>query len=103
MAKILIHIGKDADRKTYTYEEDAVTTAEAILVEDQTGFSWTEFKDEIGRGSVKAVVVLIWVLRRREEPDLPLDQVAFKLGDLDYDPEPEAPKDSAGQVPPGPS
>ncbi len=105
--KLLIHIGKGAGRKTYTYEEEAVTTAEAILIEDETGLSWTEFKDAIQRNSVKAVVALVWVLRLREEPGLPLEQVVFKLGDLDsdaVDSEPTAPKeDSFEEIPPGPS
>ena len=107
MAKILIHIGKGVERKTYPLDWDDVTISEALLIEEETGFYWPEFREAVGNGSPKAVRALVGTLRRRGEPGLLMEQVDFKLSDLDIETpvpeEPTAPKeDSAKENPPEP-
>jgi len=64
------------DVTVWSFEEDSWTVAEVKLIEKHSGMTRPEFFDAVGDGSDTARVLLLWVVRLRDEPSL-------RLGDLD--------------------
>lgn len=83
---LLIHIGHGDGRKTYMYGPKKMLNVEYIAIEQATGLKGVE---EIGEAlrdvSMALVTALVWVLRKRDEPRLQLDEVVFPLGDLTFE------------------
>lgn len=58
---------------------DDLTAADAIAMEDEFG----EPLPDINFRSIKAIVWLVWLARRHDEPDLPFEEVAnVRFADL---------------------
>lgn len=77
--------------KTYEIDPDTLSYDEIEQVEEQVDLTWGELAVGLGRFSVKAVKVLLWIAMRRENPRLMFREVAFDPRDFSYTP----PDDSA--------
>jgi len=52
------------------FDQEEMTGDQAILVEDTLGVTSLEWAAQLQKGSMKAMLALLWVLRREQEPDL---------------------------------
>ena len=97
----------DGTTKTWNFDPDDLYIDEAVAIETYTGWGLVELVKNLPRVTPKGLLAIIWVLRQREEPDLDIRMVRFKIGDLsvDYDPQAEetGPKDSETPEPPAPT
>ncbi len=99
----MIHIGTGDARMSYLFEYGKVRMQEAIPVEQETGLGLLDLVTLLPKLSPTALTAVIWLLRKREEPDLRFEDVDFALGDVDVEPiedeETPAPKDDASEIP----
>lgn len=68
--------------KTYEFSEETAENTELIALEDVTGMTTGECVEALGRGSMRILTALVWMLRRRDEPALALADVKFRARDL---------------------
>jgi len=57
----------------------------AYNTEMSTGWPWLEFAEKLSIGSAIALRALVWTLRKRDEPKLPLQSVQVTFGEIDID------------------
>jgi len=79
----------------------------AYNTEVATGWPWVEFSEKLSIGSAIALRALVWTLRKRDEPKLPLQSVQVTFGeiDVDYDEDDDtdpAEESAEGEVPKAP-
>lgn len=98
----ITHAPKGADLQSWEFDpEDADNLeAEAIeLVGDETWDSYAQWLFLMGRGNMRAIRALLWILLRRTNPDLDFNEVRFRTSDIAVEsldePEPGG-KDEAG-------
>jgi hypothetical protein len=75
-----IRVSLAGDR--WEFSEDTADSSELVDLENATGWTTGEWQDAVNRGSMRGLVALVWLLRRRTEPDLPLNDVKFRVADL---------------------
>jgi hypothetical protein len=66
---------------------DRFTLAELVDLEDATGQPFSELGEQLGSGKVsaKALVAMVWVLRRRVDPTFTLDDArAIELNNIAF-------------------
>lgn len=64
---------------------EELRASEAELIEDSGGRQWDTFMEwslQMAQGSFRACRVLLWVLLRRANPSLTLDELDFPVGSL---------------------
>ncbi len=71
-------ISVDGGETFLVLDFDSVMSDEAEALED-TGMTWGEMADGLLKGSAKAMRRLAWLLERRENPELELADVNFKM------------------------
>lgn len=96
--KLTIHIGTGGDRKSYLFDYGKVGMQEAIAVEEKTGLGLLPLIRKLPELSPTAVTAVVWLLRRRDEPDLQFEDVDFKVEDIDLE-ESADPKDDSAETP----
>lgn len=69
----------------YDVDANSVTNREAITIEDEFGMTFQEFGALLGRGSMKAMTGLAWIIMRRTDPAVEFGAVDFKLADTEGD------------------
>lgn len=98
MSEYKIHIGTGDNRKTYVLDRDSLLNTEAIAIEAATGRTLLDVFNGLPEVSMICITAVVWILRRREEPELRFEDVQFAISDLDLeDPDPkdeEAPEPS---------
>lgn len=72
----LIHAPKDGERQEWAIDVEELKIGEIKVFEKVTGLTMAEIGDALERGSFTVMVTLLWLFRRRHEPDL-------KLSDFD--------------------
>jgi hypothetical protein len=77
---ILIYEPEGATPREWDFEPDKLMTAEVEAIERQTGWTYVEFGQQLGKGSVTAKRALLWVLLKRNEPTLRHAQVDVPAG-----------------------
>jgi hypothetical protein len=65
----------DQEAQQWEVAEDSWTIAEIKLIEKHFGGSRKDFFDAVGEGYVTAMSLLLWVVRRRDEPTLTLGEL----------------------------
>lgn len=74
-----------------------------FATEKATGWPWLEFTEEkLAKGSVIALQALVWALRKRSEPNLRLEAVQPRWGEVDVEddtPEPSGDVEAAEEAP----
>lgn len=68
--------------ETWEFSEDTADSSELVDLENATGWTTGEWQDAVNRGSMRGLVALVWMLRRRNQPSLALNDVRFRVGDL---------------------
>ena len=67
------------------YDPSKILNVEAIAAQKVTGLGWAEWLDALGKGDMTALTALVWVLRKRTEPELRFTDVSFPIGDVEYE------------------
>lgn len=94
----MIHIGTGKKRKSYLFDYGKVGMQEAIAVEQKTGLGLLELVTSLPSLSPTALVAVIWLLRKRDEPGLRFEDVDFNVEDIDIEEVP-GPKDDTSETP----
>lgn len=71
-----------AEPREWTFRPLDITSREAELVEDYLGLTFAQWSARFYAGSVKARRAALWLLLRREQPNLHLDDVEFRMTEL---------------------
>lgn len=105
---VLIHIdhGEGQDKEVLTFDYEKLLLAEAVALEDETGWSMGQLLGYAGIGSYKAARAMIWILRKRANPKTKISDINYALEqifiedpdqrDEDESELPEAPKADSG-------
>lgn len=87
--------GADEPR-VWQFDPNHMKSSEMMQVERMTGFTWAEWIDACSRGSMTAVHALLFVLLKRDMPELDPNAVEFELDQIDIEadesPAPKGPK-----------
>lgn len=78
----------EGDEQTWDLADVKVTFAEAKAFEKAAGVKWAELQGEITEGNVGVLQAVLWMLRKRTEPqltlrdldDLPMDAAGWRYG-----------------------
>lgn len=65
--------------REWTFRPLDLESREAELVEDTTGLTYAQWAARFYSGSIRARRVALWLLLRREQPALALDDVQFRM------------------------
>lgn len=79
------------DGREWFFDEENLTLADYFVIKAAAGLSRVKFLEGILDEDPAALQVLVWFLRRRTEPDLPLASVDFKPAALTVRPAVESP------------
>lgn len=71
-----------AEPREWQFRPLDVTSREAELVEDYVGLTFAQWSARFYAGSIKARRAALWLLLRREDPNLGLDDVEFRMTEL---------------------
>lgn len=71
--------------KSHDWDWSALRNTEAISVERETGWSVAQWQRELGRDSAIAFTALVWILQRRDAPELRFEDVDFVISDVDVE------------------
>lgn len=89
----LVYKPEGADPKSWPFNPDKMLSSEVMLIERQTGMTFIEWGQALGAGSMTALHAALWVLLRRDMPDLDPEAVVFSMDDIDIEGDPApAPK-----------
>lgn len=82
--------------RVWQFDPNHMKSSEMMQVERMTGLTWAEWIDACARGSMTAVHALLFVLLKRDLPNLEPGAVEFELDQIDIDaddaPAPKGPK-----------
>jgi hypothetical protein len=90
----LIYTPEGEASQEFEFDPDNPFNLEAEALESVGGEAWQDypgFFERIGSGNIRARRALLWVMLRRNQPDLRFADVVFKLSEFDVmaDEEPE--------------
>lgn len=66
----------------WDFHPDQLSSLEAELLEDATGYSLDEFDERLLKGRVKCKRAVLWLRLRHDHPKLRFDEVEFTVGEL---------------------
>ena len=91
-------IGLDGQR--WLFDEASWELADWFVIKNATGLGRVPFLNGVLNEEPDALQALIWFLRRKDEPNLRLEEVQFRPAAVEYEPadppEPDADPPSAG-------
>lgn len=90
-----IYKPEGAEPLSWTFDPEKMKSSEIMAIEKLTGLTYAEWADAAERGSITAVHALLFVLLRRDRPQLDASQVPdFELDEIEMqaDEAPAAPK-----------
>jgi hypothetical protein len=70
------------EAKEYTFKPGKLTSAEAEAIESVTDWTYADFGERLLNGSKLALRVALWIVRKREEPDLRFSKVGFLMDEV---------------------
>lgn len=73
----VIYTPKDGERHEWDFDPRKLLTPERIALEKATQMSWGDFKAAIARDNTVAWQALLWVLLKRSDGPLRLEDVSF--------------------------
>ena len=82
-----------ADGREFEFDTDRLLNVECIAIEKATRLTVDQWQAGLNSGSAVAITALVWVLRKRQEPTLRYEDVAFPMSSFEPLPEPEADED----------
>lgn len=86
---IVSYAPADGEARRWTFRPGEIESLEAEAIEEATGWTFYEFSDQLIRGFTRAKRAALWILLRREQPDLHLDDLNFRQVELFVGYEPE--------------
>lgn len=86
---IVTYSPAEGEQRTWTYRSAELPISEAEDIEETVGATFDEWQGRLLSGSAKARRALLWVLRKRDEPDLKFADVSFAIGELSVEFEPD--------------
>jgi len=85
---ILTYKPDDGPPEEYEFIPGLLMNAEAEVIEAVGDYAWSSF-EEFGaaffRGNARARRVALWIMKKRKDPRLKLDQVIFRSNQVDVD------------------
>ena len=82
------HAPEGGNAVEYEFDVEDLAELDAESIEEAGGAQWgtfTEWASLLDRGGFRAWRVLLWVLQRRTNPDLDLNEVKLKPKELRFD------------------
>lgn len=74
-----------ADRREWDFDPNRILNVEAEAIERETGLTWAEVTEQLGKGSIRAIHGVLWVLLKRSTPTLKYADVQFRLDEIDFE------------------
>jgi len=68
----------------YTFDAADITNDEGMAIEKAVGTTFDQWNENLAAGSMLAMTALVWLLQRRDNPGLKIQDVHFKVGDLAF-------------------
>ena len=84
----LIYTPEDGQRQVFEYKPGRLRSSEAVAIERAGDGSWesySEFGSKLLNSNREALRALLWLMLRRTDPNLQLDQVDPMVEELDLD------------------
>lgn len=75
----------EAQWKVWVVDPKKLLNVESELIEDKTGMTFIDWHNGVMQESARAIHGLLWVLLRRDTPDLPYEAVEFAYNDYELD------------------
>ncbi len=73
------------------FEFDSIKDDEAIAIEDLLGIPWLEYLNKLNAGSIKAQKALVWLMQRRDNPELKFEDVSYEIAKFEIRGLPDVP------------
>jgi hypothetical protein len=73
--------------KRWTFDPDDLRQRDAEQIEIKSGVLFEQFREQVLVGGARARRVLVWHLLRQDHPTLKLDDVDFRMRELEVEPE----------------
>lgn len=73
------------DGEQYEFDPEKMLNTEAIAIERATGQTFQQWSKSAQAGSIEAVTALVWIVRKRQQPDLRFKDVEFVLASVDIE------------------
>ncbi len=73
------------EARTYEFDWDAATNDDIGALEEETGWSFTEFNERRARGEMRATTAQVWMAKRREDPKAKFATLVFRLVGMDFE------------------
>jgi hypothetical protein len=76
----------------YEYDSSKLMLSEARAIEKVCGCTFQEWSERLQTGSMEALAALIWLVQKRDNPELRFSDVDFEINsvEIEEDEEPEA-------------
>ena len=68
--------------KSHDWDWSTLRNVDAIAVERETGWSVAEWQRELARDSAIAFTALVWLVQRRDAPELRFEDVDYAIGEV---------------------
>ncbi len=81
----IIYTPDGGSKQSWEFDLDNPPWDITFNTERTTGWPWGEFSQKLGQSSAIALRALIWTLRKRNEPRLPLESVEVTIGEFDFE------------------
>lgn len=88
--------------QVYQLDPNDIENTEAIEIEEQAGYMYLDWIEALNNRSMKAISVLVWIVKSRDDPAVNFGDVKFRLSELKFEivtgepAEGEAPKEEPG-------
>lgn len=82
---LLIYRPEGAEERQWPFHPDKLMSSEAEALEKVTGLTYSEFGMELVKGSARSRRALLWVMMKRENPTLRLNQIDPPVGSIGLD------------------
>ena len=78
---MILHAGGDK----WEISPKDILNVEAIAVKKRTGLDFQDWMNALGEFNAEAITALVWIARKRVEPTLKFDDVAFPLSSIEFE------------------
>ncbi len=69
----------------YEISPKDILNTEAMLIKKKIGLDFQPWLEAMGRMDAEAVTALIWIARRRTEPNVRYEEISFPLGAVEFE------------------
>lgn len=69
----------------YEFDSEKLMLSEARSIEKVCGCTFQEWSERLQSGSMEALAALVWIVQKRENPELRFSEVDFEIGSVEID------------------